>query len=122
MTLIDGQTGEEMNGWVVRKDQYVYGLAEFYRRHKLPVGVYLTVKRTDDPSRVVVDFSGYRPRTEWICLATPEGNRLSFENHKRSIGAEYDDLMALGADDLKAVDALWVPTERAAQRRSQPRV
>lgn len=116
MTLVDGQTGEEMNGWVARQDQYVYGLADFYRRHKLPVGAYITVTRTDDPSRVIVDFSSHKPHTEWICLAVPDGNRLVFENHKRSIGAEYDDLLALGADDLKAVDALWIPTERAAHR------
>jgi hypothetical protein len=44
-------------------------------------------------------------------LAVPGHNqRLQFENHKRSIGAEYDDLMILGADDLKAVDALWMST------------
>jgi hypothetical protein len=109
-TLIDGQTGEEMTGWVVREHQYVYGLADFYRRHKLPVGAYITVRATDDPSRVIIDFMAYRPRTEWIRLAVPGGNnRLQFENHKRSIGAEYDELMILGADDLKAVDSLWIP-------------
>lgn len=110
MTLVDGQTDEEMQGWVVREHRYVYGLADFYRRHKLPVGAYITVRRTDDPSRVIVDFMAHRPRTEWIRLAVPgNDNRLQFENHKRSIGAEYDDLMVLGADDLKAVDSLWVP-------------
>jgi hypothetical protein len=109
MTLIDGQTNEEMRGWVVREYRYVYGLAEFYRRHKLPVGAYITVRRTDDPSRVVVDFTSHRPRTEWIRLAVPsDDHRLLFENHKRLIGAEYDELMVLGADDLKGVDALWM--------------
>ncbi|MBN1201405.1 MAG: hypothetical protein JXJ20_06070 [Anaerolineae bacterium] len=113
MALVDGQTGEEIQGWVVREHRYVYGLAEFYRHHRLPVGAYITVRRTDDPSRVVVNFSSYRPRTEWIKLAIPgEDGRLRFEEHKRSIGAEYDDLMALGADDLKAVDALWMPTNQ----------
>ncbi len=73
MTLVDGQTQEEMRGWVVREHRYVYGLAEFYRRHHLPVGCYLTVKRTDDPSRVIVDFQSHRPHTEWIRLAVPSG-------------------------------------------------
>ncbi len=111
MTLVDGQTGEEMTGWVVREHQYVYGLADFYRTHKLPVGAYITVQQTDDPSRVIVDYMAHRPRTEWIRLAIPDENRLQFENHKRSIGAEYDDLMVLGADDLEGVDALWMSTE-----------
>lgn len=110
MTLIDGQTNEEIPGWVVREHHYVYGLADFYRRHKLPVGAYITVRRTEDASRVIIDFMAHRPRTEWIRLAVPgPDNRLQFENHKRSIGAEYDELMILGADDLKAVDALWIP-------------
>ncbi|NDJ77364.1 MAG: hypothetical protein GYB65_14015 [Chloroflexi bacterium] len=114
MTLVDGQTGDEMQGWVVREHQYVFGLADFYRHHQLPVGAYLTVKRTETPSRVIIDFTNYRPRSEWIRLAVPGDNdRLAFENHKRSIGAQYDELMVLGADDLKAIDALWIPTTRA---------
>ena len=113
MTLIDGQTGEEMTGWVVREHRYVYGLADFYRRHRLPVGAYIIVKRTDDPSRVIVDFHAHRPRTEWIRLAVPgPNNRLLFESQKRAIGAEYDELMVLGADDLKGIDALWISTDK----------
>ncbi len=112
MTLVDGQTNEEMIGWVVREHHYVYGLAEFYRRHQLPIGTYITVKRTDDPSRIIIDYYAHRPRSEWIRLAAPQDSqRLSFENHKRSIGADYDDLMVLGADDLTALDALWISAD-----------
>ncbi len=111
VTFVDGQTNDEIVGWVVREHRYVYGLADFYRRYKLPVGVYLTIRRTDDPARVIIDFVNHRPHTEWIRLAVPgSDNKLHFENHKRSIGADYDELMVLGADDLKGVDALWIPT------------
>lgn len=109
MTLVDAQTGEEMNGWVVREHRYVCGLAALYQQHKLPVGTYITIRRTEDPSRVAVDFYAHRPRTEWIRIAVPQDNgRLTFENHKRSIGADYDDLMALGVDDLAGLDELWI--------------
>lgn len=109
VTLIDGQTGEEMNGWVVREHRYVYGLSDFYRRHQIPVGAYLTVEGTDDPSRMIVNFRSHRPRSEWLRLAvTGEDNRLHFENQQRAIGADYDELMALGVEDLAAVDALWM--------------
>ncbi len=112
MTLVDGQTGEEMTGWVLREHRYVYGLADFYRRHKLPIGVDLVVKRTDDPSRIIVDFHAHRARTEWIRLLIPrEDGRLTFESQRRAIGAGYDELMALGMDDLDAVDALWMPAD-----------
>lgn len=116
MTLVDGQTGEEMIGWVVRDHQYVFGMADFYRRHKLPVGAYITVRATDTPSRVIVDFQAHRPRTEWIRLAVRKNNmRLSFDNEKRAIGAEYDDLMVLGTDDLKALDELWISSSSPRQ-------
>lgn len=109
VTLIDGQTGEEMTGWVVREHRYVYGLNEFYRRHQLPVGAYVTVQTTDDPARLVVDYRAHRPRSEWIRVAVAgDDQRLHFDNQKRMIGAEYDELVALGAEDLKSVDSLWI--------------
>ncbi len=106
--LVDGQTGEEFAGWVVRDQKYVFGLGDFYRRHRLPIGALVTVRKTDDPAKLVVDFQAHRPRTEYIRLAqpTPEG-RLTFANHKRSIGAVYDELLILGADDIDGVDAIW---------------
>jgi hypothetical protein len=104
--LIDGQDGEEYPAWVVRKERYVYGLAKFYRKHKLPIGAYVTIRKSDQSGKVAVDFKSHRPRTEWIRLIVPKGDTLTFENQKRAIGAEYDELMILGADDLGAVDAV----------------
>jgi hypothetical protein len=106
VTLIDGQSGVEFAGWVVREDRYVYGLGEFYRRHRLPIGAMVTVKATDDPSRLIIDFEAHRPRTEYIRLAVPAEGRLTFANFKRSIGAGYDELLILGAEDLEGVDAI----------------
>lgn len=116
VTLIDGQDGEEYRGWVVRKERYIYGLDPFFRKHRLPIGAYVSVSTSDTPGTVIVDFNAYRPRTEWIRLITPKNNQINFENHKRSIGAEYDDLMILGADDLAAVDALF----EANQQQKRP--
>lgn len=112
VTLVDGQDSEEYQGWVVRKERYVFGLTPFYRKHKLPVGSYVTVRPGDSPEKIVIDFRAHRPRTEWIRLITPKNGQISFENHKRSIGAEYDDLMILGADDLDAVDALFTANQQ----------
>jgi hypothetical protein len=91
---------------VVRKERYVFGLAQFYRKHKLPIGAYIRVRKGEDGSKVIINFNGYKPRTEWIRLIVPKNDQIGFENQKRGIGAEYDELMILGADDLAAVDAL----------------
>lgn len=112
VTLVDGQDGEEFPGWVVRDARYVHGIDKFYRKHRLPIGAYVTVEKSSEPGKVIVDFSGHRPRTEWIRLIVPKNGQITFENQKRSIGAEYDDLMILGADDLQGVDELFQTTQQ----------
>src|SRR5262249_32772897 len=107
ITLVDAQTEDTFPGWVVPEGRYVFGLDPIFRRYKLPIGAYVTVKATDDPSRIVIDFDSHRPRTEYIRLAVPVDGRLTFANFKRSIGAAYDELLIVGAEDLEAVDAVW---------------
>ncbi len=116
ITFVDAKTGEEFEGWVVREGRYVFGLDRYYRLHRLPIGAFVRVSRTDDPERFVLDYEGYRPRTEWLRLVAPQNGRITFQNHKRSIGAAYDDLMVLGADDLEKVDEIW--SAARSQRRS----
>jgi hypothetical protein len=53
-------------------------------------------------------------------LVAPHGNQIVYENAKRAIGAEYDDLMILGADDLAAVDELF--TQTLQQKRTLPAI
>jgi hypothetical protein len=113
---VDGQDGEEYPAWVVRKERYVFGLAKFYRKHKLPVGAYVSVRKSEDGDKVIVNFRSHKAHTEWIRLIVPKGDSITFENHKRAIGAEYDDLMILGADDLAGVDAAFQAAQQ--QRKS----
>lgn len=114
-TLVDGQDGEEFPAWAVRSDRYVFGLAKFYRKHKLPIGAYVSVKPHEEAGKIIVNFRAYRPRTEWIRLIVPKPEGLTFENQKRAIGAEYDELMILGAEDLAGVDA----ASQAAQQQKK---
>lgn len=113
VTLIDGQDGAEYPGWVVWQDRYVFGLSQLYRKHKLPVGATITVRTSEEPGKIVVDFHAHRPRTEYVRLIVPKNGQITFDEEKRAIGAEYDDLMILGADDLKAVDALFEATQQS---------
>lgn len=106
-TLVDVQTQETVPGWVVRDQGYVYGLEPLYRKYQIPIGGYVTVRHHEDPAKLIIDFSNHRPRTEWIRLATVEDDFLRFQNHKRSIGAAYDDLMVFGVDNLASLDKLW---------------
>jgi len=91
----------------------VYGLADYYRKYRIPVGAYIIVDRMDDPTRVMVTHSMRRPRTEWVRMAKVEGNRLLFDIQRRSIGAGYDELMVISADDMDSIEALWQSLSRS---------
>lgn len=106
ITLVDAEDGEEYAGWVVPDQGYIYGLGAMYNKHALPIGSYVTVRRDETPDRVLLDFHLHRAHTEWVRLLQPKAETITFENSKRSIGAEYDDLVILGVDDLTALDDL----------------
>lgn len=104
VTLVDGQDGEEFPGWVVHRDGYVSGLTNFYRKHKIPIGGFVTAQRNASPGKITVNFDAYRPRSEYVPLMGIKGDQVYLENIKRHIGADYDDLMVIGVDDLAALE------------------
>jgi hypothetical protein len=112
VTLVDGQDGEEFTGWVVHTEHYVHGLANFYRKHKLPIGAQITVRKSSEPGKVIIDFGAYRARTEYVPIFGIKGDTPSFESAKRSIGANFDELMILGVEDLATVEAFAEANQR----------
>jgi hypothetical protein len=116
VTLVDGQDGEEYVGWVVHRENYVYGLEPFYSKHKVPIGGFVSVRRGDADGKIVVDIPAHRPRSEYIRLIVPKGDSFTFEDHKRNIGSDFDDLMIIGIENLQEVDTLIQQTQQ--QRKS----
>ncbi len=116
VTLIDETDNEEFIAWVVRDKRYVVGLDQFYRKHKLPIGAYVIIKASDDPAVLTINFGGHKARAEHIPLVTPNENRLTFVSFKRSIGADYDTFMIVGAEDLAGVDAVATAMQRDRRR------
>jgi len=107
ITIIDVIDKEEYPCWVVHEHKYVYGLASLYQKHHLPVGAYVHLNNTNDPSIIEIEFDSYRPRTEWIPLVNGiDGDQLHFETAKRAIGADYDDMVIVGVNNLQDVDKL----------------
>lgn len=116
ITMIDALDKEEYPCWVVHEFRYVFGLAPLYQKHHLPVGAYVYLNRTDDRSRIEIEFDNYRPRTEWIPLVQrTERQQLKFQSAKRAIGADYDEMIIVGVNNLQEVDKLGkdVQTGRA---------
>ena len=109
--LVDGQTGNHITAWMSHEHRYVFGLDEWYRKNSILVGAYITLEKTGDPFKVVINFIPKRERREWIRVARAEGGQLRFEMKKQPTRCEYDELMVVGEDNSEEVDALWVQAE-----------
>jgi hypothetical protein len=118
-TFVDGDTGEEMPGWVVQEDRYVFGLEAWYRENNVPVGAYLEISQGEHPERIVVRPRNRRSRKEWVRVAATRENRLVFEMHKEEIACGYDELMVMATDDLESLERLWRRTRRQNPSLSQ---
>jgi len=107
--LVDGHSGERFPGWVVRAERYVFGLEEWYRRHEVPPGGLIEVRRGESPGEVIVQVVDRRRRTEWIRTVTiGEGGQIGFSMLKQPLGAAFDDQMVVGLPDLAAMDQAWL--------------
>ena len=107
ITMVDALDKEEYPCWVVHEFRYVFGLSALYQKHHLPVGAYVYLNRTDDPSRFEIEFDNYRPRMEWIPLVeNTDNDQLHFRSAKRAIGADFDDMIIVGVNNLVEVDKL----------------
>lgn len=106
-TFIDGDTGEEMPGWVVRENRYVYGLEEWYKKSDLLVGTYLELERGKEPGTVVVRPRSRRSRREWIRVALPVEGKLIFEMRKQLVACDYDELMIVAENAPQTMEKIW---------------
>ncbi len=107
VVLVDGQSGDRMQGWVVHGESCVYGLEDWYRRYELPVGAYLKLERTRDPRVITVDFEPRRLKRLWGRVAVVQGNRLVFQVRKLPIACEYDDHLNIDEDNPRTIDRMW---------------
>lgn len=111
VTLIDSQTGEQIPGWVTHTHRYVCGLDKWYTGNNILVGSYITLEKTDDPFKVLINFIPKREKREWIRVAKSDGNKLLFEMKKQPCKCEYDELLVVGEDGTKEIDRLWIHSE-----------
>jgi len=109
--FIDGRTGDPFPGWVVFDHKYVFGLDEWYKKNKLPVGAYLTIKRTDDPQRVIIDYQAIRAQRDWVRMASVANHQLTFRMNTQAISCKYDELMIIEDANPGAIDRIWLNAE-----------
>jgi len=104
--LVDVNDGEEFVGWVVPNQRYVLGFDPLYKKYRLPIGAKITVKQGKTPEQIEVDAHVHKARTEWVPVFSLQGDAPHFENIRRPIEADYDQLMLIGVDELADLDKL----------------
>ncbi len=109
--FIDGRTGDTFPGWTVFNHGYIFGLKEWYKKNNLPVGAYITLERTDDPAKIIIDYQATRSQRDWIREVQIVGYRLTFQMNPQAINCKYDDLMIISNSNPEAVDKLWIEAE-----------
>jgi hypothetical protein len=119
VVLVDAQSGSKMQGWVVHESSFVYGLADWYKRYRLPVGAYIKLDRTRDPRVITVDFESRRLKHLWGKVAVAQGNKLEFQVKKLPIACEYDEQLTISEDNPQEIDGLWTRTRAAGDSLSQ---
>lgn len=109
--FVDGRTGEKFPGWTVFDHDYVYGLGEWYKKNKLPVGAYITIRHSKEPMQVIIEYQMTRGQRDWVRMVSVSGNRLSFQMSPSSISCKYDELMMIGDNTPDSTDKLWLKAE-----------
>ena len=111
--LVDGHTGGKFPGWVVRTHRYVFGLADWYRKHDLPAGGLIRVRPGQEEGEVVVEAVEPRRRNDWIrTVSIGNSGRIGLTMLKHPVGTAYDDRRIVGVIDRQAVEVAWQSSEQ----------
>lgn len=112
-TLVDGQSGDEMPAWVVRKDRYVSGLRDWYESHELMPGSLVQIRRSEEPGEVIIEAKTHRTTKDWVrtVIVGADGG-IVFALLKQTVTAEFNERMAFALPGYDAADSLWDPEKQ----------
>jgi hypothetical protein len=104
-TLVDGQSKEEIQAWVVRQHGYVYGLSALYQKYGLIPGSLISVAKGKKLGQVIVTPKTRRPTRDWIrTVLVGSDGRIVFAMLKQNITTEFNERMVVAVTDPSAVD------------------
>lgn len=104
-TLVDGQSREEVQGWVVRQHGYVVGLGPLYQKYGLIPGSLVSVTKGKKPGQVIVTAKTRRPTRDWVrTVLVGSDGRIVFAMLKQNLSSEFNERMVVAVPDPSAVD------------------
>lgn len=108
----DGETGDVFNGWVVRKQKYVYGLQDWYAEKGILPGSLITLKKGKNPGEIVISCEKSRQNKEWIkTILVGADKGIVFAMLKHPIEVNFDERMSIAIPDQDALNSVWQERE-----------
>lgn len=107
-TFVDEVQGNSFPGWVVRPNNYIYGLGDWYEKNDLMPGSLVTVEKGKLPGEVRVSYQKSRQNKEWmktVLIGSDQG--IVFAMLKHPISASFNERMAVAVPDIEAVEEIW---------------
>lgn len=111
VTFTDRRNREKLPIWAAPGQRYAAGLGEWYRKHNLPVGALIELRRTDDPFAIEISYVSRRRTGEWVRSLRVLDGMLSFEIQKRAYVCRYDKHILLDDGQDQSIDQLWAEIE-----------
>jgi hypothetical protein len=112
-TFRDEETGESFNGWVIRKQRYVYGLKDWYEKKGIIPGSLISVQKGTKPGEILIKSERSRQNKEWIKTVLVGADKgIVFAMLKHPIEVNFNERMSIAIPDVEAVDAVWKEREK----------
>ncbi len=112
-TFRDEDTDETFNGWVVRKQRYVFGLRDWYEKKGVIPGSFLSLKKGSNPGEIVIRGEKSRQNKEWIKTVLVGADKgIVFAMLKHPIEISFNERMSIAIPNTEALDAIWKEREK----------
>ena len=107
-TFIDSDSGQKIDGWVIRANRYAFGLRDWYVSQGMFPGSLMHIRKGKNQGEVIIQAEKRRPTREWIrtALIGADGG-IVFAMLKQMVVTNFDDRLAVAIPDIAAVDQLW---------------
>jgi len=103
--LVDTNDSQEIPAWVVREHGYVFGLKDWFEKHKLIPGAQVVIRRSKTAGKVIIEAQTRKSSKDWVrtVLAGSDGG-IVFALLRQEVACEYDDRMVTVVPDVGSID------------------
>ncbi len=108
IAFVDERNKERLDGWMMPSAGYAWGLGDWYRRHELPIGSVIELRRGEDERTFRIVYDQGKRKAEWIREAKVFNGHLTFSMQRKAYTCRYDKHLLIDEGKAEELDPLWV--------------